>query len=551
MVNLLFKRKKKKKSEVAGIVPEAVPSFSPTQAATHQHQNQNTNYSTTSQNQSQSQKKKPFRKLKKLWKRMSPEKSATSRKKSRSAIIPNIIYNKNNNNPGSSSAKNSLTLISPEVGEKATNYYSNNTDGFEVILDGKKLQYEADNFEIAHDLANSQDVADMRNCAAGDTCSPLSDWNTFVSLLVAPNLDDIQSFVFGEGSQYQNYGDYCNSELGSGLGSLGSYSNQSSPVRVSRVTDKPGTGIAIGGSRSTRRRHAESQYKDGLPFDEETDSKSIKWSPSTDDRDRQSRERGEGSGGGNQPETVEIQHFSSVSVANDNTNESDNSPTSSPALVQRPVSSGGPITPPKLTSKDALMNGMMARDSQVPNEELYDTAFTLQFLKEVSKIGIILTYFKVPNDDEQVQIVPYVVSLKIEPGLARGSRLLEPKLIWTSMKEGNEEEEGSFISLLGIDSIHTSLGGSDDDNTPFFTITTEAGDVHAFESPTLAERNYIVHGIKNVVAWLSYHLIIGNMATGTELVSEADEVRGETSGELPSLKTPVQAMNDLSHSFLD
>ena len=107
------------------------------------------------------------------------------------------------------------------------------------------------------------------------------------------------------------------------------------------------------------------------------------------------------------------------------------------------------------------------------------------------------------------------------------------------MKEVNEEEEGSSISLLGIDSIHTSLGGSDDDNTPFFTITTEAGDVHAFESPTLAERNYIVNGIKNVVAWLSYHLVIGNMATGTELVSEADEVRGETSGELPSLKTPV------------
>lgn len=101
----------------------------------------------------------------------------------------------------------------------------------------------------------------------------------------------------------------------------------------------------------------------------------------TDDRDRRSRERGEGSGGGNQPETVEIQHFSFVSVANDNTNESDNSPTSSPALAQRPVGSGGPITPPKLTSKDALMNGMMARDSQVPNEELYDTAFTLQFLK--------------------------------------------------------------------------------------------------------------------------------------------------------------------------
>jgi len=106
------------------------------------------------------------------------------------------------------------------------------------------------------------------------------------------------------------------------------------------------------------------------------------------------------------------------------------------------------------------------------------------------------------------------------------------------------------VSLLGINSIGTSLNLNEDD-TPFFTITTEEGDVHAFESPTLSERNYIVNGVKNVVAWLSYHLVTGNMATGTELVSDLDEERGESNGELPSLKTPVQAMNDLSHSFLD
>ncbi len=173
-----------------------------------------------------------------------------------------------------------------------------------------------------------------------------------------------------------------------------------------------------------------------------------------------------------------------------------------------------------------------------------------------------MTYFKVPNDDQE--IISHVVSLKIQPGLARGSRLLEPKLAWTNINDVNVDDtggspgrtngsgsNGTFISLLGIHSIHTSLGGSEDDETPFFTITTENGEVHAFESPTLAERNYIVHGIKNVVAWLSYHLVMGNMATGTELVSDLDEARGEISGELPSLKTPVQAMNELSHQFLD
>lgn len=145
-------------------------------------------------------------------------------------------------------------------------------------------------------------------------------------------------------------------------------------------------------------------------------------------------------------------------------------------------------------------------------------------------------------------MIPIIVNLTIKPGLARGSRLLEPELCWKDLRK--PMDEGMQISLLGIDSITTSLNPDDDDN-PFFTITTNKGQVHAFESPTLSERNYVVHGIRNVVAWLSYHLISGNMTAGTEIVSNLDEQRGESVGELPSLKTPVQAMSELSHAFLD
>lgn len=143
-----------------------------------------------------------------------------------------------------------------------------------------------------------------------------------------------------------------------------------------------------------------------------------------------------------------------------------------------------------------------------------------------------------------------VVNLTIKPGLSRGSRLLQPKLCWTDVQNpGNDD--GMSISLLGIHSITTSLSPDEEDENPFFTITTEEGEVHAFECPTLSVRNYTVNGIRNVVAWLSYHLVMGNMATGTEIVSDLEEERGESMGELPSLKTPVQAMNDLTHSFLD
>ncbi len=168
----------------------------------------------------------------------------------------------------------------------------------------------------------------------------------------------------------------------------------------------------------------------------------------------------------------------------------------------------------------------------------------------MSSVGILLTYFKVPTGGENVDDIPSsFVNLSIKPGLSRGARLLEPKLCWSEV--GEQENEEYSLSLLGIHSINTSLNGADDDQTQFFTITTNEGEVHVFEAPTILERHNVVNGIRNVVAWLSYHLVMGNMASGTKLVSNLDEEQGHQSGELPSLRTPAQAMNDLSHSFLD
>ena len=150
------------------------------------------------------------------------------------------------------------------------------------------------------------------------------------------------------------------------------------------------------------------------------------------------------------------------------------------------------------------------------------------------------------------------VNMCIKPGVTRGSKLLEPKLSWTEMKSARSLGEDTIsINLLGIHSIKAPQDNGSDEQpnqseSPFFIITTESGDVHVFEAPTMSEQNHIVHGLKNVVAWLSYHLVLGSMASsGSELVSDMDEEHGEMSGELPSLRTPVQAMNDLTHSFLD
>lgn len=167
----------------------------------------------------------------------------------------------------------------------------------------------------------------------------------------------------------------------------------------------------------------------------------------------------------------------------------------------------------------------------------------------MSTDGIQLTYFKVPIKEQDVNKIPSsLVNMTIKPGLSRGSRLLEPKLFWTEVT--STQQEVYSISLLSIHSIHTSLNPNDDDHTQFFTITTEQGEVHVFEASTILERHNIVNGIRNVVAWLSYHLVMGNMASGTQLISNLDEENGNQNGELPSLRTPAQAMNEISHSFL-
>lgn len=73
-----------------------------------------------------------------------------------------------------------------------------------------------------------------------------------------------------------------------------------------------------------------------------------------------------------------------------------------------------------------------------------------------------LTFFKVPENGGAIS--SQIVNLTIQPGLSRGSRLLEPKLCWKGMN--NDSDETKSISLLGINSVGTSLQSNDDDN-PF------------------------------------------------------------------------------------
>jgi len=334
-------------------------------------------------------------------------------------------------------------------------------------------------------------------------CSPLDDWNNLVEFLMVPDMKkDIKRLVFGDEE---------------------SDDIDTPPVKV--IHTPPSSPIP----------YDEMTAEDPTFYDEQRQLNSL--IDRQDDDDTYIIDA---------KVSVTSESVASMSVASSLPHETDSS-----SVVQHSDTVLNKILAEN--SSSSMLPTQVARP-QASEEEVYDTSFTLRFLREVTQVGIMLEYFKATGDGgAEDNMKSTLVTISVKPGVSRGSRVLEPRLFWKEMNSPCDTvDDGISISLLGVHSIHTSLSlnDTDDDESPFFTITTETGDVHAFESPTISERNYVVHGIKNVVAWLSYHLIMGNMSSGTEVVTDL-EVPSEDSGDLPSLRTPVQAMNDLAHSFLD
>lgn len=154
--------------------------------------------------------------------------------------------------------------------------------------------------------------------------------------------------------------------------------------------------------------------------------------------------------------------------------------------------------------------------------------------------------------------------MKIKPGSCYLGDGVDPKLEWRALGGGKNANEpaADSVPLLDILSISTfsdtinehddpgdslSVGGGEEEC--LFAITTEQGDVHVFEATSPNERDMLVSGLKNVVARLSYHLVVGDASAALELYNEDSD--DPASGELPSLPNPVATMNRISHALLD
>jgi len=128
----------------------------------------------------------------------------------------------------------------------------------------------------------------------------------------------------------------------------------------------------------------------------------------------------------------------------------------------------------------------------------------------------------------------------------------------------SEESLWNSLGLLDVHSILMDEGGDNDDNgnsqeerdgldsappiTGFFSVTAANGAVYVFEAPSATQRDYVVMGLRAMIARLTHHLVSGNAAVIGEMFSED---AGQLTGELPSLVAPAKALGRLTNMFLD
>jgi hypothetical protein len=214
-----------------------------------------------------------------------------------------------------------------------------------------------------------------------------------------------------------------------------------------------------------------------------------------------------------------------------------------------------------------------------------EDAANARFLKEITEKGIVLLVHQAPNStggNPTSDWTQKIVRVYIKPGSGSAG---QPKLMWARNKSlpmtrktgvpedraGEKKIRWTSLDLLGI---HSILGATDGDKLPtsneeqmkkkgdeseggiagqscFFTITSGKGAVFVFEAMTPEERNRVSKGLQAVITGLARALITGDIDKYVALVKDARDEEVEEEGELPSLRTPAQAMNEIAHALLD
>eukprot|EP00978_Attheya_sp_CCMP212_P020827 scaffold60140_cov55-Attheya_sp.AAC.5 len=187
---------------------------------------------------------------------------------------------------------------------------------------------------------------------------------------------------------------------------------------------------------------------------------------------------------------------------------------------------------------------------------MYDNEFTTLFLESFTSERTPLIQHKPSEQEGEESWVGQTVFMTIQPGNCRDTRVVQPKLIWSCFARDQNVAETTEINLMNI---HSILGATPEDEqmdekdeeARFFSITTTDGDVYVFEALSVNERERTVHGLKNVIARLTYNIVMGDhKAVMDQFYSQNAMYDDDMMGDLPSLKTAAGPMNQISHALL-
>lgn len=196
--------------------------------------------------------------------------------------------------------------------------------------------------------------------------------------------------------------------------------------------------------------------------------------------------------------------------------------------------------------------------------------------QEIIRSGIKVIYHEPPpkasNSPDWSQST---VKIFLRPGDCHGKKLMQPSLVWAVLQVAsrlnddatfNTEEKSMWhrLELMDIDKIIVApeeqviasqnvwspdYSDKSVSTSTFFSITAlSTGSVHIFEAASVLERDYIIRGLKGIISRLVFNIIAGN----TDVIGEHySEDAGQMTGELPSMRSPRQALRDLTHAFLE
>jgi len=224
---------------------------------------------------------------------------------------------------------------------------------------------------------------------------------------------------------------------------------------------------------------------------------------------------------------------------------------------------------------DTLCGAEVKEKDVVDLEIEQEQQFTMKFNSQIIRDGIKVIYHEPPK---KLSATPdwsqSTVKIFLRPGDCHDKKLKQPCLTWAVLQVAsrfndantfNTEEKCLWhrLELLDIDTIvaapeekvFASRDGWSPDSSnsvstsTFFSMTTHStGLVHIFEAASVMERDYIIRGMKGIISRLAFNIIAGN----TDVIGEHySEDAGQMTGELPSLRSPRQALRDLTHTFLD